>query len=225
MIDAPCSHGLSGKCRQCFVEGMAAEALIAAKERKPKSRKAKKCQVCKQQFIPRRDMQSCCGYPATCEAIKAEQNLDKKLKRQQQDDRKELIKYREDNMKLPEARKKAGLAFRAFIRARDKGLPCISCGKDIAPNRPGGTADAGHFRGVGRAAHMEFIEDNVHVQCKYCNRDQQGNHSEYRIGLIARIGQERVDVLECDNAPRHHSVDDFKAMAIEYRRKTREMSK
>jgi hypothetical protein len=208
-----CSHGfpLTSKCVQCVEEALGREDA-----RKPKSLKPKSCKQCRQKFIPRNKMHTVCS--PLCAKQHAESVRQKK-------EFKELMEYREKNMKLPEARAKAGVAFRAYIRARDKGLPCISCGKEIAPNRPGGTADAGHFRGVGRAAHMEFVEDNVHVQCKYCNRDQSGNHSEYRIGLIARIGLERVEAIECDNTPRHYSVDDFKEMACDYRKKTRDLLK
>ena len=43
---------------------------------------------------------------------------------------------------------------------------------------------------------MTFNEDNVHLQCEYCNTYKHGNPIDYRINLINKIGVDRVEYLE-----------------------------
>jgi hypothetical protein len=64
----------------------------------------------------------------------------------------------------------------------------------------GTTSDAGHYRSSRAVlAHLRFNEDNCHAQSKKENRYNSGNAVDYRIGLIARIGLERVEALESDD--------------------------
>lgn len=86
--------------------------------------------------------------------------------------------------------KKAQAAFNAFIRERDKDLPCVSCGRDHE-----GQWHAGHFRTVGASPETRYNEDNTWKQCQPCNHHLSGNIANYRPELIRRIGQERYDVL------------------------------
>ena len=80
--------------------------------------------------------------------------------------------------------------FNTWIRKRDLGKPCISCGGSL-----GSKYDAGHFFSCGAYPNLRFNEDNVHAQCVQCNQHLHGNIVEYSKGLIMRIGQERVDKL------------------------------
>ena len=80
--------------------------------------------------------------------------------------------------------------------------------------------DAGHYRSRGSAPHLRFDERNVHSQRKQCNRygfDITG----YRNGLIARIGLEAVEALEAEQAPKHYTAADLKAIRDEYRAKAK----
>ena len=86
--------------------------------------------------------------------------------------------------------KKAQTAFNAFIRERDKDLPCVSCGRFHE-----GQWHAGHFRTVGASPETRYNEDNCFKQCQPCNNHLSGNISNYRPELIRRIGQERYDAL------------------------------
>jgi hypothetical protein len=79
--------------------------------------------------------------------------------------------------------------FHLFIRKRDQGQPCISCGKKT-------TLQAGHFYSAGNHSVTRFEEDNVHGQCLRCNYWLSANLIPYRRNLIEKIGQERVDHLE-----------------------------
>lgn len=95
--------------------------------------------------------------------------------------------------------------FSEYIRLRDSfqtqgGLMfrCISCGKI----KPYDEADCGHY--VNRA-HMatRFSEDNCNAQCRSCNRFDEGNIYNYRRGLVGKIGEARVLLLE---SQKHKSV-------------------
>lgn len=79
--------------------------------------------------------------------------------------------------------------FNAFIRHRDAGQPCISCGQMK-------TLQAGHFYPAGRHNNLRFNEDNVHGQCLQCNYYNSANLHPYRHNLIKKIGIERVEALD-----------------------------
>jgi Bacteriophage Lambda NinG protein len=66
---------------------------------------------------------------------------------------------------------------------------------------------------------LRFNEDNVHAQCKYCNNQLSGNAANYRIGLVKRIGLERVEALECDHKLNHYTKDDLRAIEATYKAK------
>lgn len=121
--------------------------------------------------------------------------------------------------------KEAQRAFNAFIRERDKDLPCICCGKIATPAKTvsGGAWDAGHYRSVGSAPHLRFVEDNCHRQRKHCNRDGAGRAVDYRVGLIARIGLHRVEALESDQQERKWTIADLVAIRDMYRAKLKSL--
>lgn len=128
---------------------------------------------------------------------------------------KEKIKTRAEHMK------DAQTAFNAWVRARDAGLPCISCGT---------TADiqyaAGHYRSAGGHPELRFEPLNVNLQCnRNCNMAKSGNLGPYRIELIKRIGQEKVDWLEGPHEPKRYTIDDLKAIKAHYRALTRELKR
>ena len=76
----------------------------------------------------------------------------------------------------------------AYIRKRDEGKPCISCGQY-------NTLQAGHFFAVGGYDGIRFIEDNIHGECARCNCWDESHLIGYRDNLLDRIGQERLDIL------------------------------
>ena len=122
---------------------------------------------------------------------------------------------------LPELTKKAQQAFNRFIRLRDAGKPCISCGRPH--DGQANSFDAGHYRSVGAAPSLRFDERNVHGQCKHCNCHLSGNVVMYRQGLVGRIGLAAVEALECDHVVRRYSRDELRDLAALYRRKAREL--
>lgn len=119
-------------------------------------------------------------------------------------ERKQKLKSKSDYMKEAQA------SFNRYIRIRDLNKCCISSGRPLANEAVGGGYDAGHYRSRGAASHLKFNLLNCWGQSKHDNRYLSGNVSEYRIGLIRRIGIERVEALEADNTPRTFTVEYLK---------------
>lgn len=179
--------------------------------------KEKTCKWCKQKFTPIRPAKICCS--PDCEydyglkhAAKAEANralVDRKT-----------IKLKLDSLKTArDWMKEAQAAVNAYVRARDEGKPCISCGRHHQ-----GQWHAGHYRSAGSAPHLRLDADrNIHRQCAPCNTHLSGNLINYRIGLIARIGLQAVEELEADQTPRKYSIEDLKAIKATYTQKLKDL--
>jgi hypothetical protein len=181
--------------------------------------KSRKCKSCKTEFKPTRPMQKVCSPECAYQLVK---------EKAEQERRKESIKERSSVRKrleamqtLPQLVKKAQKAFNAFIRARDAGKPCISCGIELTDIGIGWGVDCGHFRSVGSAPNLRFEEKNAHVQCKRCNRYLSGNAIEYRKRLIERIGVAEVERIEADQTVRKYTKDFLVQLASQYRAKTK----
>ena len=172
-----------------------------------------KCKVCSCAYTKTRPMQTVCS--PTCALTLARKSTEKAQAKAAAADRKETKRKLDDMQTKPQLTKKAQTAFNAFIRARDAGKPCISCGTPLS-NEPN-TYDAGHYRSVGSAPHMRFVEDNCHGQCKHCNNYLAGNHVEYRQRLIERIGLQAVESIERDNTVRKYSHEGLIELAKHYR--------
>jgi len=181
----------------------------------------RKCKCCKTPFAPTRPLQNWCSVD--CAAKLGEQAIAKKKAKEQAADRKETREKLDAMRTKPQLVKLAQTAFNAFIRARDAGKPCICCGKPLGtePN----TFDAGHYRSVGSAPHMRFVEDNVHGQNKHCNNYMGGNHVAYRAGLIQRIGLAAVERIEADNTTRKYTREGLIELARHYNAEARRIKK
>lgn len=164
-------------------------------------------------------MQSVCSPVCALTLVRTQAEL-KERKESRKTDRliKKLLKTKRDWIK--DAQK----VVNQYVRLRDVGKPCISCGAILSIGGVGGGFDAGHYRSRGSAAHLRFdSERNIHGQCKRCNNHLAGNYSAYRVGLIARIGIEEVEALESDNTPRKYSIDDLKNIIQCYKLKIKEL--
>ena len=170
----------------------------------------KTCPACREKFEPVRPLQVACTIEC---AIRHTQNLKAKRERKETRERKQKLKTRSEWMK------EAQSVFNKWVRLRDADRPCISCGTVEAK------WDAGHYRSVGSNPALRFEPDNVHKQCAQCNQHKSGNAVEYRIGLIARIGQAAVDWLEGPHQPKKYTIDDLKAIKALYQAKCKELEK
>lgn len=195
--------------------------IATRKPLKAISSKPKKCAVrtCRAPFIPKQSFQTWCSPECGVVIVMAKRDTQRKaiakVERQEIKVRKEKLKGRGDYAKTAQD------AFNAFIRARDAGQPCISCGT---------TADvqycAGHYRTVGACPELRFEPLNVHRQCnKNCNLEKSGNIVEYRIRLVKKIGAEALAWLEGPHEPKKYTIDDLKQIAALYRLKLRELKK
>lgn len=193
-------------------------------EPKPsKGARLKTCKVCREKFEPRTPLQVACGWECA-QAYGKKVTAQQKAKASRQERAQDKAKL--DTFKTyPQLIAACQKAFNAVVRQRDMlaGHRCISSGRVL--NWSGNKVDCGHFRSTGSAPHLRFNFDNAHAQDKHDNLWKSGNAVDYRIGLIARIGLERVEALEADNAPAKWTHDDLRRMTKEFQAQLREMKK
>lgn len=183
--------------------------------------KAAKCAVCKGEYMRLRPLMKVCG--PSCAITHAKAQSERKQAKEQAAERKVIREKLAAMETKPQLTRKAQAAFNTFIRARDAGKPCISCGTPLPAEKFGGAFDCGHYRSVGSAVHMRFVEDNAHGQCKQCNRHLAGNHVEYRKGLIDRIGLAAVEAIESDQTVRKYTREALIEIAKHYRAEARRL--
>lgn len=171
----------------------------------------KTCPSCREKFEPVRQLQVACSIEC---AIRHTQNLKAKRERKEHKERKAKLKDRRDWLREAQA------VFNRFIRLRDAGQPCISCGRHHT-----GQIHAGHFLSVGARPELRFNEYNVHAQCAPCNNHLSGNIVLYRKGLIEKIGLAAVEWLEGPHEPKKYTIDDLKALKAHYQAKVKELEK
>jgi hypothetical protein len=156
-----------------------------------------------------------------CAILDAPKNQEKARKALADVGRKELQAAKERIKPKSQYMREAQAAFNAYVRARDAGQPCISCGT---------TANvqycAGHYRTVGSCPELRFEPHNVHLQCnKNCNLEKSGNIVAYRPRLLEKIGAEMLAWIEGPHEPKRYTIEDLKAITAEYRAKTRELKR
>lgn len=177
--------------------------------------KTKTCEGCGKEFTPRNSFQKVC-FDRHCAL--------KKLKRDKRREADELRERKKAIKTIPQLIKIAQIAFNAYIRKRDEKESCICCGR-FPTSTEAHVWDAGHLRSTGSASHLRFNEDNCHRQLVVCNRYGAGRAVDYRIGLIRRIGIERVEALESNNEPHKWQREELIEITATYRRKLRDLKK
>lgn len=173
--------------------------------------KAKKCRSCHQEFAPSMPLQVACSPRCALDLVKTKQKKERKH---------ETRRLREKIKSRAEWMREAQTAFNAWVRWRDRDLPCISCGRFHD-----GQWHAGHYRSVGSAPELRFEPLNNHKQCAPCNTHLSGNLINYRAGLIERIGVELVEWLEGPHEAKKHTIDELREIRDKYRRLLREAKK
>lgn len=186
--------------------------LGITKQQQTKKPKQKKCKQCGEYFLPDRPMQSCCGIPCSIEYAKAQ-----KIKRDGTDKRKELKAFSDKD--VPTLKRLAQTVFNKYIRERDKGKLCVSCGCVVKE----GMAHASHYKPVGGHSYLRFDESNVHVSCSRCNVFRAGNLSEYRVRILDRISIEDLERLEQPNQIKTWTAEELKQIIETYKQKTKEL--
>lgn len=165
-------------------------------------KKLPKCKCCKERFTPfnNNSLQPFCMKKEACIKAAIDLNNSKQKKKQSKEWRAEKKAIKQKHKTWSGYVKDVETVFNAFIRERDKSMPCISCDALAGTYK----LTAGHFWPT-TYQYLRFNEDNVHSQCWFnCNKNKHGNVNEYRIRLIVKVGQKRVD--ELDNN-RHKKLD------------------
>ena len=168
----------------------------------------KECKQCGTSFTPARPMQNVCSPICATRLVKAA----KKEEAERTKARKAAIKSRAAWAREAQA------AFNAWVRARDAGMPCISCQRHHT-----GQYHAGHYLSRGARPELAYEPDNCHKQCAPCNTHLSGNVALYRVNLIKLIGLDRVEWLEGPHPAKHYSIEDLKDIKETYKRKLKEL--
>lgn len=187
--------------------------------------KQKKCKVrsCRKPFTPDKPFVDWCSDD--CAVTLAQERVAKQKAKQQRQERAADKVKREGMKTYPQLIKETQRAFNEAVRWRDRlaGYACISSGRQL--DWSGNAVDAGHYRSVGSAPHCRFNFDNCHAQSKHDNQYKSGNAVDYRIGLIARIGIDRVEALESDNKPRKWTHDELRAMKEQFQSMAKDLKR
>ncbi len=165
-------------------------------------------------------MQKVCG--PVCAHAWAKKLAEQKAARAKRDERKSLRQALEKAKTRGQHLKELQTAFNQWIRCRDAGLPCISCGR---PASWRGQWDAGHYRSVGSNPASRFDPLNVNKQCGPCNVHLSGNLIAYRAGLVKKIGLAAVERLEGPHLPLKLTLPEILDMKTFYRAEVRRLKK
>lgn len=140
-----------------------------------------RCKVCKEKFVQKFFNQKWCSPECGAKyAMMLKEKSDRRIKSAVR----ETLKTH--TQRVNEAKK----VFQAWIRERDKDLPCISCGTLTA------TWHGGHYKKAELYRGVIFHEWNCWKQCLKCNNYLNGNEANYRVRLVGRIGEQAVVELE-----------------------------
>lgn len=171
----------------------------------------KKCKVCKESFTPRSSFQVACSPTCAQEYVKLE-----KAKKDRQERQKGLAALKTKRDYIKEAQR----VWNSYVRARDAGKPCCSCG--AKPGQVfGGSMDCSHYRSTGAAPHLRFHLHNAAAACVKCNRWLGGNVVALRAGLVERIGEEKILAVEANNSIRKFSDEYLIRLKKIFAKKTR----
>jgi len=177
--------------------------------------KQKTCKQCKAMYTPTRPLQSVCGIGCAIQQSrdKRRANVEKKRRAQTKQQRRKLRTHAEW-VGVAQA------AVNSFCRARDEGLPCISCGR----YKP---LEAGHWRSRAAYPELRFDTRNLAGQCAGCNRGQtrykRGGtmFQQFTEGMRARYGEARVEWCFGPHEHKKYSNDDLERMARIFRRRAK----
>jgi len=175
--------------------------------------KIKQCKVCGNDFHAMTSTQAVDSM--TCAitlARELNEKREKKEKRRINKAAREKIKTRTEWLR------EAQTAFNKFIRLRDEGNGCISCGIKT------GQMHAGHYRTTAACPEFRFDEANCHLQCSQCNNHKSGNIVEYRINLVRKIGEAEMERIEGYAKPHKWDIDEIVALKLLYREKIKTLA-
>ncbi len=178
-----------------------------------------KCPICKAPAKITIKLRKFCSYE--CAATWGLQQAEKASAKKQKEfnaetrRRKVALKSRSDWLKDLQ------VVFNRFIRLRDSGKPCVSCGR---PDGDDHQRHASHYKSRGAHPELAFNELNCHASCATCNNFLSGNLVPYRVELIKRIGLDKVEWLEGKHEPLKLTIEEIKNLIAEYKLKIKHHS-
>ncbi len=178
-----------------------------------------KCPVCKEPAALRINLKLFCSIDCAVSWSKLQSDKAKTKKQKEFNAetrrRKVALKSRGDWLK------DAQTVFNKFIRLRDAGKPCVSCGR---PDGDDHQRHASHYKSRGAHPELAFNLLNCHSSCATCNNYLSGNLVPYRIELINRIGLEKVEWLEGPHEQLKLTIEEIKELIAEYKQKIKQIS-
>lgn len=170
--------------------------------------KQKKCKQCGNKYTPISSLSRVCSMACALDDVAGKKQAEFKA---------ETVKRKREFLAkdTPFQKAKAQKSFNEFIRLRDAKFGCISCDKPFDWH---GKWNAGHFKTVGARPDLRFNEDNCHKQCEQCNSFLSGNVAVYRLMLVAKIGEYRVNALDVVSTKKYR-CDDYIAIHEQYQKK------
>jgi hypothetical protein len=181
----------------------------------------RKCGGCGEYFRPDRTFPGpvawCspdCGLTVARKRVPAVKASQERQERKDHKEAKQRIKTRSEWLK------QAQYAVNAYVRERDRGLPCVSGDK---PDDGSHQRHASHYRSVKACSVLRFDPRNIYSSCAQCNTHLSGNLIEYRIRLVRRKGLAEVEWLESQNGIVRYTIDDLRTIRDDYRAKLKSM--
>ena len=181
--------------------------------------KMNKCKHCKKPASAKFGLNYFCDTECAynhARAIQAKKASKESFERRKRD-KERLVQLKSRSEWLKEAQ----AVFNRFIRLRDAGLPCVSCGH---PDNGSRQRHASHYKSVGGNPELRFNPLNCHASCSICNNYLSGNLVPYRVELIKRIGLEEVEKLEGKHEPLKLTVEEIKELIKTYKAKVKELT-
>jgi hypothetical protein len=181
----------------------------------------RRCRVCPTELPPAAKCKTLIGKKRLCSTECAiEWSMEQAAGARAKKERAELKQRKEKAKTRSQWLKEAQAAVNAYVRERDRNLPCVSCGRFHE-----GQWHAGHYRSVGSAPELRFNTHNIWRQCSACNNHLSGNLINYRLELINRIGHELLAWLEGPHELKKYTIEQLKEIRDDYRAKKRELEK
>jgi hypothetical protein len=176
----------------------------------------KRCKQCSKQFVPFNSLQRVCSVGCAIE-------LTKQIKKENDATIDLLVKKKKERIALGTILGYTKTRVHQYIRLRDKGKPCISCGTEWKDD-----FQAGHFFSAGKYTSIKFDVHNINGQCVQCNLYKEGNFDAYSLNLPNRIGIANYNKLvkRAKNSVKtikKYNREELKEIQNEIKRKTKEL--
>lgn len=121
---------------------------------------------------------------------------------------------KDKSTKLTTLQDKADKAMSLYIRQKfadfEGMVTCVACGRLLHWS----DADCGHFIPKSRGAAIRYVEENVHPECRGCNRFNDGHLIGYALYMIDMYGREKIEELK-NEAKKVLSPSEKKRITVE----------